>query len=501
MHHKPAPSRAALWALTALVISSLACQTLLGQGGLALDEEDNDTLIHPVEIKPTQEVVVASSERLDGLSLLPDLILSPPGNSPSNRGRPEFSGRAYTLDTDHFRIHYTLDGEDGVPRQVTDASGHPDYVIEVARAMEYSWFASIDHFGWAPPPNDNSLGGDDRYDVYLLNILDENYAGYTDSDMGNSVIGDNPLTPQIELASTHTHIVLDNDYLEDYDYNDDGSFPEEALDYMRSTAAHEFHHAIQFGYDGEEPQDWVWEATSSWIEEELFDTVNDPISTLPSIFFSPDSCQLAEGGELSEVDIDRWYGMWILMRHLSEQYGHQSIVRLWEHIVDRDGYAAWDAMLAEYNLTLEDLYMDYSIALLTRNLEEGRRYPTVRLEGSAAFNEWYTPQDGVQQLGADYIYIPAQEPITVTLDGEGLLGVLVGIAEDRSYIYPMWNGELSIDASQLERTYLIVMNMQRASNARNCLFTDYYVYLASGGSSVEPEWSLPAVNFQAPRNP
>src|SRR5690606_15263705 len=100
-----------------------------------------------------------------------------------------------------------------------------------------------------------------------------------------------------------------------------------------------------------------------------------------------------------------------------------------------------------------------------------------------------------------YIYIPAQEPITVTLDGEGLLGVLVGIADDHSYIYPMSNGELSIDASHLERTYLIVMNMERASNARNCLYSDYYVHLAQGGSSVEPECSLPSANSQAPRNP
>lgn len=386
-----------------------------------------------------------------------------------------------------------------MPRQVTDASGHPDYVIEVARAMEYSWFASIDHFGWAPPPNDNSLGGDERYDVYLLNILDENYAGYTDSDLGNSVIGDNPLTPQIELASTHTHIVLDNDYLEDYDYNDDGSFPEEALDYMRSTAAHEFHHAIQFGYDGEEPHDWVWEATSTWIEEELFDSVNDPVYSLKSVTLSPDSCQLAEGGETSDDDLDRWYGMWIFMRHLSEQYGHEIILRLWEHIIELDGYDAWDALLAEYDTTLEDVFLDYSVALLTRNFEEGLRYPAVTLEGSAVLDEWYAPADGVYQLGADYINLPMQQPITVTLDAEGMLGAVVGIAQGHSYVYPLWDGEISLDSSWHERTYMIVMNMERAVNARNCISSDYYLYVAPGGVAEQPEWNMAAPNFQPPR--
>ncbi|MCW5874995.1 MAG: hypothetical protein KIS88_10160 [Anaerolineales bacterium] len=495
MQHKHTPHRVALWALSALILSSIACQTLMGDGGGG----DSNTLTHPLEPKPTQAIFYSASERLDGLALLPELALQPPGDSPDDRGRPEFSGRAYTLDTEHFRIHYTLDGEDAVPPERSGDSGHPDYVIEVARAMEYSWFASIEHFGWSRPPTDKGLGGDDRYDVYLLNILDENYAGYTDTDFGNSVIGDNPLSPLVEQNSTHTFIVLDNDYLEDYGYNEDGSYPEDALDYMRSTAAHEFHHAIQFGYDGEEPHDWVWEATSSWIEEELFDTVNDPVTVLPSVFSSTDSCQLAEGGELHEDDIDRWYGMWIFMRHLSERYGHAIVLRLWEHIIDLDGYAAWDALLAEYDTTLEDVFVDYSIALLTRDFEEGRRYPSVTLQGSAELDAWFTPADGVHQLGADYIYIPAQQAITVTLEGDGLLGVVVGIAADHSYIYPLWDGELSLDASQLERTYLIVMNMERANNARNCHYTDYHVYIAAGGRSVAPEWSLPAQNFQTPR--
>lgn len=480
----------------ALILSSLACQTLLGDGGPA-----SGALTHPVEIKPTQQIIYAPSERLDGLALLFEIYPDPPGPSPNDPLRPQFSGRAYTLDTQHFRIHYTLNGVDGVPPQTSTTKRHPDYVIEVARAMEYSWFAAIEHFGWSPPPSDNGLGGDNRYDVYLLNILDENYAGYTDSDLGNSLIGDNPLTPLVERAATHTYIVLDNDYLEDYGYNDDGSYPADALNYMRSTAAHEFHHAIQFGYDGEEPHDWVWEATSTWIEEELFDSVNDPVGSLPAITLAPDACQLAEGGEESDDDIDRWYGMWIFMRHLSERYGHSFVVRLWEHIIELDGYAAWDAVLAVYGTTLEDVFVDYSIALLTRDFEEGRRYPSVKLEGSAAPGGRYTPPDGVHQLGADYIAIPAQEPITVKLEGEGLLGVLVGIAADSSYVYPLWDGELSVDASQLERVYLIVMNMERAANARNCRRTDYAVDVSRGGQAVAPEWVLPAPNFQAPRAP
>lgn len=485
----------ALWAINALLLSSLACATLLG----APEAERTIELDLRPTAQPTTPPHVTRSERLDGLQLLPDLDLSPPQRSSADHDRPRLSGVMYTLDTENFRIHYTLEGEDGVPLEQGTASGHPDYVVEVARAMEYSWFASINHFGWSAPPPDFGLGGDDRYDVYLMNILDEDYAGYTDSDLENPVIGDNPNSPLVELAATHTYIVLDNDYLEDYGYNEDGSYPQDALDYMRSTAAHEFHHAIQFGYDGEEPHDWVWEATSTWIEEELFDSVNDPVYSLKSITLSPDSCQLAEGGETTEDDLDRWYGMWIFMRHLSEQYGHAIIMRLWEHIIELDGYDAWDALLAEYDTTLEDVFLDYSIALLTRNFEEGLRYPTVVLEGSVALDQWFTPANGVHQLGADYIALPMQQPITVTLDAEGMLGAVVGIAQGQSYVYPLWDGEISLDSSWHERTYIVIMNMERAVNARNCISTDYSIYVAPGGSPQQPEWNMAAPNFQPPR--
>jgi len=492
--HRP-HARALHLALGALLLTSIACRTLLGDLDL---ERDSELTLRPTP-QATQVRPAALGGRLDGLQLLPDLTIRPPSLSPADHDRPRLSGTMYVLDTDNFRIHYTLDGEDAVPADQSTDSGHPDYVIEVARAMEYSWFASIDHFGWAPPPPDFGLGGDDRYDVYLMNIMDEDYAGYTDSDYDNPVIGDNPNSSLVEIASTHTHLVLDNDYLEDYDYNEDGTYPEDALDYMRSTAAHEFHHAIQFGYDGEEPHDWVWEATSTWIEEELFDSVNDPIRTLDSVMKSPDSCQLAEGGEVHDEDLDRWYGMWIFMRHLSEQYGHEIILRLWEHIIELDGYNAWDATLAEYNTTLEDVFLDYSVALLTRNFEEGLRYPTVALEGTLVLDEWFSPADGVHQLGADYISMPFQQPITITLDAEGMLAVVVGIAEGESYIYPMWEGAISLNSSWHERTYVVVMNMERAVNARNCLSSDYYIYVAPGGAAQEPEWSLAAPNFQPPR--
>lgn len=475
-----------------LALATLACKTVMGTPpfGESLTLE---------EAKPTLQPTLSAqfdTPRLSGEDL-PVLQFDPPIEERSEAGRPDLSGEMWALDSEHFRVHYTYDGEDGVPDEDENANEQPDYVEEVARALEYSWTTQIDYFGWAPPPPDAGLGDDDRYDVYLQNIMDDDYAGYTDSDDGDSIIGDNPNSPNIrETGSTHSHIVLDNDYVEYEDFADPSI---SLLEYMRSTAGHEFNHALQFGYDGREPHDWLWEATATWMEEESFDSINEVTETLTSVFKSPDSCQLEEGGEDRVEDSDHWYGMWILMRYLSEHYGHGAVLRLWELAAQEDGYDAWDRLLTEMQLNMEDLFRDYSIALLTRDFQEGLGYPVVRLEGEAQLGEVFDPTDGVEQLGADYVEIRGGGVFTILLESEGLTGVLVGIADNHSYVYPLVENSATIDGADLERSYLIVMNLDRATRASNCQASDYIIRVDEGDSPQQPAWLLPAPNFQAPR--
>ena len=54
-----------------------------------------------------------------------------------------------------------------------------------------------------------------------------------------------------------------------------GSSPTQTrLDNMRVTAAHEYFHAVQFAYDALE-DGWFMEATATWAEDELFDSIDD----------------------------------------------------------------------------------------------------------------------------------------------------------------------------------------------------------------------------------
>ena len=428
---------------------------------------------------------------------MPQLEFGPPGTSPENRGRLHLSGTALTLDTEHFRIHYTLSGEDRTPELDENNNSHPDFVEEVARALEFSWFAEVEHFGWPAPPSDKGLGGDERYDIYLQDLYgEEEIAGFTSED--DSVLSplDNPNSQSIEEDAAYTYIALDNDYAE---YEEDPTPGVSVIKFMRSAAAHEFNHAIQYGYDRFEPHSWVWEATATWMEDEVFDSINQTRDYLYAVFKSPDSCQLAEGGDERVEDTYHWYGLWLFMRYLSERYNHDAVRQLWESIIEHDGYAAWDSLLESKGTTFEAFFRDYSVALLTRDFQEGQEYPLVRLEGEARADETFVPLNGVGQIGADYIELLGNGVLHVALDNPRLDGLIVGIRDGQSYAIPSQDGQASFNASFFEHSYLIVLNLNRPSGEANCHLAEYTLAVSLEEQPQSPFDPLPAPNFRPPR--
>ena len=86
-----------------------------------------------------------------------------------------------------------------------------------------------------------------------------------------------------------------------------------ALENLQVTVAHEYFHAVQFGYDIADDS-WFLEATAAWVEDEMYDNVNDNLQYLRQ---SP--------LRLPRVPMDTFggsfhYGTWIFFRYLSERY-------------------------------------------------------------------------------------------------------------------------------------------------------------------------------------
>ena len=92
---------------------------------------------------------------------------------------------------------------------------------------------------------------------------------------------------------------------------------------LRVTAAHEFFHAIQFAYDATEDA-WFMEGTSAWIEDEIYDSVNDNRYYLRTSQFKEPSRPLDTSRGFAV------YGTWGFFRFLSERLGADVVRRAWE---------------------------------------------------------------------------------------------------------------------------------------------------------------------------
>lgn len=239
---------------------------------------------------------------------------------------------------DDVCVHYLrdVDPDDGTndnnPNVATD--GFAGQALGVAQSVLDKYTAA----GYRAPESDAtspSNGGDAKLDVYLSDIGPELY-GYCTSD-------DPKTDPSNNGYDVSAYCVIDNDY-------SSSQFPGNALALMQVTLAHELFHAVQFAYDSYE-DGWFMEATATWVEDELYDDVNDNrnyLSVSP-LKYPSHSLDLFEDYDSGSTYAGFQYGAWTFFRYLSERYPTKSgdlpsIVRkAWEIADGSTANAARDA--------------------------------------------------------------------------------------------------------------------------------------------------------------
>jgi hypothetical protein len=324
--------------------------------------------------------------------------------------------------TTHFVIHYTITGTDAVHAPDVDldpANGVPDYVDWVAEDVETVWAAQIETMGWLQPPPDDGEGGDTRYDVYLKHIPP--FYGYTQPAGG--FVGDNPNSPGVTETDAHySYLALENDL---------SAIAGDKRELIQVTVAHEFNHAIQVGYDETEAL-WLMEATSTWMEDEIYDDVDDNYQFLKEWFDYPDIA-LDTGWQQYH------YGRWIFVRYLSEHHGGQATMRrTWEHSVLTDSVYAVSAALVETGTDFETAFgrfaaANYALSPPPQNgpytYEEADGYRIevggVYTEGSLAFDgtpvSYNSYDDGnehhLEKRAVEYWLISATQGLSATFQG------------------------------------------------------------------------------------
>ena len=182
----------------------------------------------------------------------------------------------WTQDTPegHFKIHYNENGAHAVYGSDGIQDTIPDYVVSFGSYFEQSWDYQVNRLGYIHPPSDGTKGGDSRFDVYILDI--SSY-GYTDLDGG------------------YAYIAVNNRY-DDFPPNLDPEGSRAGA--MKVTAAHEFFHAIQFEYDDWNYDSLWWEEnTAVWMEDKVFDAVNDYLNYLGNPFDDLNDNRAWDNGE------------------------------------------------------------------------------------------------------------------------------------------------------------------------------------------------------------
>ncbi len=132
----------------------------------------------------------------------------------------------------------------------------PDYVDNALRILNRVHRTYVDA-GYKRPRGDGARGGgSDQVDVYLGDIDADGLYGYCASDE------DRQGAPFDRWA----YCVLDDDYA--------NISANTSIENLQVTAAHEYFHAVQYAYDYLE-DGWFLEATAAWVEDEMYDGVDD----------------------------------------------------------------------------------------------------------------------------------------------------------------------------------------------------------------------------------
>lgn len=346
--------------------------------------------------------------------------------------------RQKRLGTEHFVLHYDTAGTNAVYHPLEDinpANGVPDYIDSAALVFEYVWSYEVDTLGFPSPPADTG-GGDTRYDIYFTHL-------------GSSIYGQTWREDAIDSRRYRSFIEMENDYQENSVYRN------RPLDALKVTAAHEFFHAIHYNLDAFEYHQgkaWWYEVSSVWMEDVVYDYVNDYLYYLPFYYDRP---WLGLGTYSTDpYDPARTlhpYASCVWARFLHERYDRDIMRRIWQICANVGGYnllPATDEALGEYGSDFRSAFREFAAwnyftagrADTINKYSEANLWPRVRTRLSTRRTPYEYPLDTLfaeadstpEPLAANYLVFRCSpfEPggLLFDFDGDDLQGQIWNVA-------------------------------------------------------------------------
>lgn len=264
-------------------------------------------------------------------------------------------------------VHWVTEDSPHAPPARLAPSGLPAWVESTQDVLEEVWGTIVDDLGYAEPVDDSSMpdhGPDGRPDVYLAELHDLSVPVY-----GYCV----PEVSDPEPRRVPGYCVIDNDFV---------GYSGRPLADLKVTAAHEFFHLVQFAYTNQMDY-WVAEGTAAWIEDEVYDDIDDNLQYLARSALSVSQAPL----DFIDPDDFNWaYGSWIWWRFLTEYLGSPGkpdtdVVRqVWQRLAadgsPESSLQALRRVLAQRKTSFEQVFGDFGAVnrIAASWYDEGAKY-------------------------------------------------------------------------------------------------------------------------------
>ena len=277
------------------------------------------------EVTPLLKALAQKLPRLDGAAYRrAAALLARPTIGEGSSGELEYeTDEEKPLCSDHFCVHYVRTTEDAPPPADSNHNGVPDYVETMDKVFEHVYDVENSQLGWQAAKSDGNkgcaknapAGCPGKTDVYIKEIGSQGIYGYAAPDPGQ------------KGYKRFAYLVMDDDY-------NATQFPRyggDPLQPMEVTAAHEYNHVLQFGYDTAQDT-WMFESTAVWMEDYVYTDVNDYLQYLTpwsQMTFVP--LTYFNGGNSDDPLNVKVYGDVVWNRWIEAHYGPDTIRQAWEN--------------------------------------------------------------------------------------------------------------------------------------------------------------------------
>lgn len=326
-----------------------------------------------------------------------------------------------------FRIHYTTFGINKVNSEDKDNDGIPDYVELAAQYFDYSHTVIVDSLGYKSPPPDSS-GKGKEFDVYLVSLS----RTYGITWLEETVPG--------KTGAYSCYIEVDNDFW---------GFQTPPLQSLMVTSAHEYFHAVQVGYRYRDDDVFFMEMCSTWMEDFVYDQVNDYLLYINSFFKSINYPFYYTNGSFE-------YGSCLWIHMLTKKYGAEIIREIWERIPEQKAFSVIQDVLKENNTNFKSElasfglwnYFTGSRVNAIDYYDEGGLYPEVQFEKEYELGEGTIAiRERMRKLSSIFYHIYD----TIHGDDIGLIITNFAIPD---------NNYLTTDRDSLEITIVSISDIQ-----------------------------------------